>query len=161
MNKILVVDDEKDLCELVKKVLEKTGKYKVDTISDPEKVIEVCRQLKPDLILLDIVMPNLKGTELIQILKGSPQTMKIYIIVTSGLGEMVYRLKEEKWHWEPNRPIVKTRGEVIHEKHAARAAEAYGVDDFLAKPFSPDTLRQVIDEVFSRRKYSEENGRED
>lgn len=151
MKKILVVDDEKDLCELVKKVLEKRGEYEVSTLSDPVNILEICRESKPDLILLDIVMPHLKGTELIQMIRGNKETAKILIVVTSGLGEMVYHLKEGKWHWEPNRPVVQERGEIIQERSSERAAEAYGVDDYLAKPFSPDTLRQVVSDIFTRQ----------
>ena len=158
MKKILVVDDEADLCEMVSHSLAKSGEYTVLSTSQPESVLGICRQECPDLILLDIVMPNLKGTEIIQALKANPATARILIVVTSGLGEMVYEKKKEKWTWQPNRELLKDRGEVVREKSAARAAEAYGVDDYLAKPFSPQTLRQVVEEVLGRGPSGEDGG---
>lgn len=150
MKKILVVDDEQDLCSMVKKSLERTGEYQVVATSQPEEVLGLCQAEKPDLLLLDIVMPNLKGTEIIKALREKPETKRLLIVVTSGLGEMVYFDKKEEWKWLPNRPVVQERGEVIKERSAERAAAAYGVDDFLAKPFSPETLRNVVKEVLGR-----------
>ncbi len=151
MKKILVVDDEADLCELVQGSLQKTGEYIVRAVSDPEQVMDICREFKPDLILLDIVMPKLKGTDLIKALRRSPESRRVRIIVTSGLGEMVYSKKKDEWKWEPNRQLIAERGDdVVKEKSAERAAAAYGVDDYLAKPFKPDLLRQVVKDVLGR-----------
>jgi CheY-like chemotaxis protein len=150
MKKILVVDDEQDLCFLIQKSLEKTGEYTVLTTSVPEDVINICIREKPDLILLDIVMPNVNGTEILHALRTNPQTASILIIVTSGYGEMVYYKRHDQWKWEPNRPLVHERGEVVKEHSAERAAQAYGADDFLAKPFSPQTLLTVIREIFEK-----------
>ena len=151
MKKILVVDDETDLCELVQRSLQKTGEYTVETISDPEGVIDKCKNFKPDLILLDIVMPKLKGTDLIKTLRQTRDLSRVHIIVTSGLGEMVYSKKKDEWKWQPNRELIAERGDdIVREKSAERAAAAYGVDDYLAKPFKPETLRQVVEEVLKK-----------
>jgi len=151
MKKILIVDDEKEICELVQRTVQKTGKYHVIATTIPEEVVQLCTQEKPHLILLDIVMPGIEGTELIKVLKENPATKHIKIVVTSGLGEMSYSQKEDKWYWLPNRPIVEARGEVIHERSAERAAEAYGVDDYIAKPFSSRILLEVIEEVLREK----------
>ena len=151
MKKILVVDDESDLCELVQRSLQKTGEYTVETISDPEGVIDKCKEFLPDLILLDIVMPKLKGTDLLKVLRQTRDLAKVRVIVTSGLGEMVYSKKKDEWKWQPNRELIAERGEdIVREKSAERAAAAYGVDDYLAKPFKPETLRQVVEEVLKK-----------
>ncbi|MFA5260040.1 MAG: response regulator [Candidatus Omnitrophota bacterium] len=151
MKKILVVDDEADLCELVQGSLQKTGEYIVETVSDPERVIDKCRDFKPDLILLDIVMPKLKGTDLIKELRRDRDLGRVRIIVTSGLGEMVYSKKKDEWKWQPNRQLIAERGgDVVREKSAERAAAAYGVDDYLAKPFKPELLRQVVKDVLAK-----------
>lgn len=150
MKKILVVDDEEDLCFYVKRTLERTGEFNVITSSHPEQTLHLCQSEKPDLILLDVVMPNLNGTEVIKSLQENPETKKILIVVTSGLGEMVYSKFDNKWKWESNRPVVQQRGEVIKEHSAERAAAAYGVADYLAKPFSPATLLTVVKEVLKR-----------
>jgi CheY-like chemotaxis protein len=150
MKKILIVDDEVELCEMLKKCLDKTGLYEVRTTAFPQEVVSLCHQFHPDLILLDIVMPHLNGTELIKELKEAPVTRDILIVVTSGYGEMVYHEKKDKWQWEPNREIVHQRGEVTKEHHAEEAAKAYGVDDFIAKPFSRETLLAVLTDIFTR-----------
>lgn len=151
MKKILVVDDEADLCELVQGSLQKTGEYVVEAVSDPEKVIDKCKDFKPDLILLDIVMPKLKGTDLIKELRRDRDLARVRIVVTSGLGEMVYSKKKDEWKWQPNRQLIAERGEdIVREKSAERAAAAYGVDDYLAKPFKPELLRQVVKDVLEK-----------
>ncbi len=161
MKKILVVDDEVDLCELVQRSLQKTGEYTVETVSQPEEVISRCLDFKPDLILLDIVMPRLKGTDLIKTLRTNPELSKIRIIVTSGLGEMVYSKKKDQWKWQPNRELIAERGDIVQEKNSERAAAAYGVDDYLAKPFKPATLLQVVQDVFFKDKPQEEEEKDD
>jgi len=144
----MVVDDEEDIGYLVKKALEKTGEYQVEYISRPELVVDSCLANPPELILVDIIMPNMNGRELIKALQSNPATKNILIVVTSGLGEMVYIKKREEWKWMPNRPIAQQqKGTAIPEKNAERAAEAYGVDAYLAKPFNPATLLSVVREV--------------
>ena len=151
MKKILVVDDEQDICQLVQKTLERTGLYNVISTTLPESVVELCKSEKPDLIVLDIVMPNMNGREIIKELRNDEAIIDIMIVVTSGLGEMIYVDKKQEWRWLPNRPIVKERGDVIKEKSAARAADAYGVDDYIAKPFLPQTMCNVLEDVFERQ----------
>ena len=150
MKKILIVDDEEDVLSLVKRALERTGQYQVVATASPKDVFGLCQREEPDLILLDIVMPDLKGTEVLKILKADKKTRTIPVVITSGLGEMVYNQKRDKWKWNPNQQIIADRGEVIKEKNADRAAAAYGVDDYLHKPFSQETLRQVVEDVLSR-----------
>ena len=151
MKKILIVDDEPDICFFVKKVLERTGKYQVLSSTIPEDAVNICRREKPDLLLLDIVMPHMKGTEIIRQIKSDPDASRMIVVVTSGQGEMVYEEHHDKWRWLPNRPIVRERGDdIIRERSAERASKAYGVDDYLAKPFSPETLLRVMEEVFAR-----------
>lgn len=149
MKRILVVDDEEDIGYLVKKTLEKTGEYQVEFTSHPEQVLEKCQADPPDLVILDIVMPNMNGRELIKQLQARPETGKVLIMVTSGLGEMVYVKWNNKWRWLPNRPVVHQRGDVIKEKNSERAAEAYGVDAYLAKPFPPSILLEFVKGVLT------------
>jgi len=59
--KILLVDDEEDFCFFVKLNLERTGKYQVFTATNGMEGIRLAKQLKPDLIFLDIVMPKMGG----------------------------------------------------------------------------------------------------
>lgn len=157
--KIVMIDDEIDLCLLVKANLEETGEFDVMAVSDSQEAVGICLREIPDLILLDIVMPKVKGTEIIKALKGFAETKKIPVIVISGLGEIVYYKKKEKWQWLPNRPVVLNRGEVIHERDPDKAAEAYDVESYITKPFTTEGLLEVIRDVL-RRKMSENEGAE-
>lgn len=151
MKRILIVDDEVEILGLIKKTLEKTGLYEVLSTSDPQEVKRIAQTHHPDLILLDLVMPMLEGPEVVKILKNDPKTKNIKIIITSGMGEMAYHPKEDKWNWEPNRPIVENRSkDIVHERSAERAAQAYGVDDYIAKPFTAKILLEVVQDVLTR-----------
>ena len=146
--KILIVEDEADLLQMLKDYLEKKWQFRVFAVSDPLQAEATCLREMPDLIILDEVMPNLKGHELVVKFRQNPQTRKIPIIAMSGLGEMVYVRNKNKWQWLPNRDIVHRRGEIIKEKSPSLAAKAYGVEAFLAKPFNPDDIIVTIQEVF-------------
>ncbi|OGX07052.1 MAG: hypothetical protein A2Z88_03090 [Omnitrophica WOR_2 bacterium GWA2_47_8] len=159
LKKTLVVDDEAELLQLVEKTLKKTGEFIVLTTAQPQEVAGLCKTHQPDVLLLDLVMPNVEGTQIIKALKKDPQTAKIRIIITSGLGEMVYHEKEDKWSWGPNRPIAQERDKgLTKERSAERTAKAYGVDDFIAKPFSPKVLLEVIHDVLNRKNEEEKAG---
>ena len=118
--KIVMIDDEVDLCLLIKDNLEETGEFEVITTTNPEETERLCLSQKPDLILLDIVMPKIQGTEIVKALKHRAETRTIPIIVISGLGEIVYFRKKGTWKWLPNRPIVLSRGNIIKEKDSER-----------------------------------------
>ncbi len=148
--KVLVIDDEEDLCLLIKENLEASGQFEVYTNCDPVKAEELCATVSPDVILLDVVMPNRKGGEVAQAVRGNPATHKIPIVIMSGLGEMVYMKKRDEWKWLPNRPIVQERGDVIKEHNPEKAAEAYGVEDYITKPFVTKTLIEVLKGAIER-----------
>lgn len=75
---ILVVDDEKDILELLKYNLEKEG-YKVLTAHNGREALKVVRQ-KPDLVILDIMMPELDGWEVCKAIRKDPSTAKIPVV---------------------------------------------------------------------------------
>ncbi len=81
--KILVVDDEVDALEAIKKRLEMNN-YSVVTVSDAKKVFKICEKEMPDLILLDILMPDMNGYEICELLKESSVTRNIPIILLTG-----------------------------------------------------------------------------
>ena len=61
--KVLIIDDEENFCKLVKKNIEQTGEFEVHIATNGEDGIRLAREIKPDLILLDIVMPEVDGAD--------------------------------------------------------------------------------------------------
>ena len=145
LKKILVVDDEESICQLIKDSMEATGEFHVTCTSDPFLVEKLCASEKPDLILMDVVMPRRKGSEIVQALKSNDKFSSIPIIIMSGLGEMVYLKGENQWKWLPNRPIVYERGEIETDSH--KAASAYGVEEYIEKPFTMDYLIKTVKKI--------------
>lgn len=78
MANILVVDDERDIADLVKLVLE-LGHHTVTVITEPENAVATALQLVPDLILLDVVMPNVDGFDIFREIREQPTLAKIPI----------------------------------------------------------------------------------
>lgn len=82
--KILVVDDEPDILKVLVARLKEQG-YETITALDGEQALAQAEQHKPDLIILDIMMPGMDGTEAAQKLKENPKTENIPIIFLSAL----------------------------------------------------------------------------
>ena len=89
--KILVVDDEKDLLELVAFDLSNAG-YRVMTATNGEQALERAREKTPDLIVLDILLPDLPGLEVCRILKSEEKTRGIPIVFLTAKGEEIDRV---------------------------------------------------------------------
>ena len=120
--KILVVDDEEDILELIKHNLSKEG-YDIVCAQSGEKALE-CAASKPlDLIVLDLMLPGLDGLETAKRLKSSPQTRQIPIIMLTAKGE---------------------------EADVVTGLEI-GADDYITKPFSPRVLLARIKAVIRRK----------
>ena len=120
--KILVVDDDSALAATIKIALEQAS-YKVLVAENGTKGLEMARRELPDLILLDIVMPDINGIEVLKILKGDKQTQDIKVAILTNFGQeaniretlqsgasdvlLKYNLGTED--------IVKKVGSIIHE----------------------------------------------
>jgi len=119
MKKILIVDDREEVRELVQATLEMDG-YKLLQADSAEKAIEAARQEKPDLILMDIMMPDgMDGIEATRILKQDPETRNCRIIILTAKGQDYNRTEGMK----------------------------AGADAYFIKPFSPLALLQKVEEV--------------
>lgn len=154
--KILVIDDEEDICDLVRNALVKTGLYEVLSASDPVEGCRICEQEHPDLVVLDYVMPNMRGDQVIAHLHKTPATEQIPIILVSGLGEIVYYDDRQEWQWKPDNPIAQERGD-LHEiiektKEPEEIAKIFGVAFFLFKPFTRASFLNTVDKVFKNQK---------
>ena len=74
MTSILIIDDEKELALIVKRMLERIGNYTVDTATNGKAGVKAAYRKKPDLILLDIMMPKMNGFEVLKKLKENEKT---------------------------------------------------------------------------------------
>jgi len=119
--RILVVDDDPDIRLLLKGRLESLG-YEALIAASGEEGLQAAQRERPDLILLDIMMPNMKGRELCAQLKADPSTAAIPIIFLSAL-----RLAEH-----------------------IQAGMNLGADDYIVKPFNPDELGRRISVCLAR-----------
>ena len=119
--KILVVDDEKDIVDILKYNLERENEFEVLTAKDGKAALEIA-EIIPDLILLDIMMPELNGFEVCKQLKNNPATSKIPVIFLTA--------KENE--------IDEILGLEI------------GADDYISKPISPRKVLARIKSVIRR-----------
>ena len=120
--KILVVDDEHDALKIIRIRLEKNG-YTVITASSGEECIEKAAEEKPNVILLDVLLPGKGGFEVCKVLKGNVKTKDIPIIMVTGLlGEPVQRQGKE-----------------------------CGADYLISKPFDPEDLLWEIEDVLKKK----------
>jgi two-component system phosphate regulon response regulator PhoB len=120
---ILVVDDEEDIRELIHYNLSKDG-YAVTCAATGEEGLSLVTTLKPDLIILDLMLPGIDGLEVCRKLKSDPALKSIPIVMVSARGE---------------EPDVVTGLEL-------------GADDYISKPFSPRVLLARIKSVLRRGK---------
>jgi len=82
---ILIIDDEEDFCFFIKLNLEQTGKFDVLTATSGAEGIQMTIKYQPDLILLDIIMPNMPGTQVAEELLNNKATKDIPIIFVTAI----------------------------------------------------------------------------
>ncbi len=121
-HRILVVDDEEDLLELIRYNLTKEG-YRVDCAASGEQAIHEARNSVPDLIVLDLLLPNVDGLDVCKHLKSDPKTQHVPIVMLTAKSE---------------------------EADVVTGLEL-GADDYITKPFSPRVLLARIRSVLRRR----------
>ena len=100
--KILIADDEPDILEIIQYNLSREG-YEVISARDGDEALTKAKQLNPDLIILDIMMPEMNGFDVAAILKNDPQTMDIPIIVLSIVQDKArgYRIGVDRYLTKP------------------------------------------------------------
>jgi CheY-like chemotaxis protein len=134
--KILVVDDEPESIDFIVSILEDNG-YDYITAVDGEEGLRQAGIEKPDLILLDLIMPEKSGILMFQELKKDPETRDIPVIVVSGASRITgvdfgdFKVKQELQEGE------RAAGEGVKTKFV-------GPDGFLEKPISPVKLLKMI-----------------
>jgi two-component system, chemotaxis family, response regulator PixH len=91
MNTILVVDDTPSELELISRYLRDNG-YTVIAARDGKEALSQAKQSKPDVVVTDVVMPNMSGFELCRSLKQDPETEKLPIVICSSKNQQLDRL---------------------------------------------------------------------
>jgi two-component system, OmpR family, phosphate regulon response regulator PhoB len=86
MKNVLMIDDEKEFCMVVKQNLEMKGDYRVEIAMDGKSGIAAALRHKPDLILLDIIMPGMGGFDVLRELKNKKETTSIPVIMLTAVG---------------------------------------------------------------------------
>jgi len=93
--KLLIVDDEADLVEMLLLRLQALGRYDIDTAYDGEEGLDKARAEKPDVVLLDTVMPKVDGWEVCRRLKADPLTKDTKVIVMTAAGTGAQKTAQE------------------------------------------------------------------
>lgn len=101
---VLVVDDEIDILDSVEAVLEIDG-YAITRCSDPMKAIDLLKSLKPDLLILDVMMPVKTGPEILLEKKSIPEIASIPTILMSAGTSSKYEQDEYKWDIYMKKPF--------------------------------------------------------
>jgi len=121
MKKVLIVDDSMYMRTLINTALTDTGRYEiVGQAADGNTAVELALELKPDLITLDNILPDMIGVDIARELRAENITSKI--IMVSAVGQEA----------------------VINEGKNA------GIEDYLVKPFTGDVLIERIDKLFAK-----------
>ncbi|MDA0798549.1 MAG: response regulator [Chloroflexi bacterium] len=114
---VLVADDERLILSMVSAMLQRDGRFEIATASNGQEAIDACEASPPELLLLNGMMPGLDGFAVCQMLKSSPRTSGITIIMMSALTQ----------------------------KSFVEKGLAAGADHYLPKPFTRPTLIGAID----------------
>lgn len=120
--KILTIEDEAEVAKMTKRLLEATGKYEVHIETDGEGAVSAVRKIKPDLILLDLMMSGVSGFEICKSLKAKERLSSIPVIIVSGKTDKTDKI----------------------------SSLDMGADDYITKPFSIDELDARIRAVLRR-----------
>lgn len=84
--KIFIADDD-EACLVLKKILISRG-FDVQATQNPKEVMPMIKIFKPDLVLLDLIMPDLGGFEICEMMNNDSQTQNVPVIIISGLGDL-------------------------------------------------------------------------
>jgi len=119
---ILIVEDEKDVVDLLSLNLRKTGGFVVSSAKDGAAGLTRARDEKPDFIILDLMLPKMPGLEVCKILKTDPETRHIPILMLTAKAEEMDRI----------------------------VGLEFGADDYVVKPFSPREVLLRINAILRR-----------
>lgn len=120
-SRLLLVDDEEALVELMKVRLEANG-FEVSVATDGAQALEIARQYRPDLIILDLMLPKMDGYKVCALLKGD--------INYSGIPILIFTARAQEGD--------------------QKLALEVGADDYIVKPFEPVVLLDKINKLLKK-----------
>lgn len=121
--KVVVVEDEPEMIDLMRLILSRKG-FEVVGANGGVRGLETIRAEKPDIVLLDLMMPEMDGWQVYQQLKADPNTENIPVVVVTAKAQNIDK---------------------VLGLHIAK------VDDYISKPFSLQELVDRVEEVLKRR----------
>jgi len=121
---ILCIEDEQEMIDLIRLILSRRG-FDVQGANSGEDGLAIIRKEHPDLVLLDLMMPDMDGWEVYQQMKADDMTKNIPVIVVTARAQSIDK---------------------VLGLHIAK------VDDYIAKPFSPQELLNSVDNVLAAKK---------
>lgn len=122
MIRVLVIDDEVGFCYFTKENLEQMGPYQVKTASGAHEGLLIAQRERPDVILLDIMMPEMDGFEILERLKKDVATSGIPVLMLTALGD----------------------------PQSKQIASGLYNDDYIVKPVASEILKSRIDKALER-----------
>ncbi len=129
--RVLCIEDEPEMIELIRLILSRAGYEVLGAESGPEG-LELLSEEKIDLILLDLMMPEMDGWEVYQRLKANERTRDIPVIIVTAKAQRIDRVL---------------------------GLYIVGVDDYITKPFSPKSLLNSVEQILAKRAHNaEESG---
>jgi two-component system, OmpR family, response regulator VicR len=129
--RVVYIEDEQEMIDLVRLILNRKG-YKIIGANGGREGLETVRKELPDLVLLDLMMPDMDGWDVYQQMKAEDKTKNIPVIVVTAKAQSIDK---------------------VLGLHIAK------VDDYISKPFSPQELVDSVEKVLSRQEIrGEESG---
>jgi two-component system response regulator VicR len=120
---ILCIEDEQDMIDLIRLILNRRG-FEIRGATNGKEGLEIIRNDHPDLVLLDLMMPQMDGWEVYQQIKANEATRDIPVIVVTAKAQSIDK---------------------VLGLHIAK------VDDYIGKPFSPQELLESVDKVLGQK----------
>jgi len=121
--KVVCIEDEPEMIDLVRLILGRKG-FELTGAMGGREGLEAVRRIKPDLVLLDLMMPDMDGWEVYQQMKADAEMQKIPVIVVTAKAQSIDK---------------------VLGLHIAK------VDDYVTKPFGPHELLQSVEKVLGRQ----------
>src|SRR5919108_1294510 len=122
LRKISYVEDDEDIQRIVRMSLERVGKMTVDVVGDPTLAIEAMTSFKPDLVMLDWMMPKMDGPTLFREMKQHPETKNLPVVFITAKASA----------------------------RDLESLMAMGAAGTISKPFSPKDLPEQLREIWAR-----------